>query len=80
MGYFAHFYDLLKHLQLGFIYTSSIMYLSHMLTVLMGSGTAGHQLTCSGNDVMTHLLSELLNLRFTSTKEHQVIINYGPLK
>lgn len=48
-----------------------------MLTLLLGSGTAGHQLTCSGNDVMTHLPSDLLNLKFTSTKQHQVIINDG---
>lgn len=44
-----------------------------MLTLLMGSGTAGRKLTCSGND----LLSELLNLEFASTKAHQVTINYG---
>lgn len=44
-----------------------------MLTLLMGSGTR-HQFTCSGNDVMTHLPSELLNLKFTTIKEHQVIM------
>lgn len=48
-----------------------------MLTLLMGSGTAGRQLACSGNDEMAHLPSDLLNLKFTSTKQHQVIINYG---
>lgn len=48
-----------------------------MLTLLMGSGKAGHQLTCSGSDVVAQLPSDLLNLKFTSSKQHQVIINYG---